>query len=181
MNFDSILIAVEKALPIMVIIFLVVFTLIVLARVILTSLLNHALKQYRKLKNSDKNIFKKVGKKYIKDEDELLRGGKDFKEIPRAHSAVKAEKKARGGAEASGTYELMVSKEQELDKAQLSEMNIVDIVKPIGFWTSMILGQKLTYLIQAAQTINDRDKKGFWVSMIEAKDRAAGRQQGRER
>jgi hypothetical protein len=43
----------------------------------------------------------------------------------------------------------------------------------------MILGQKLTYLIQSAQTLNKRGNKGFWVSMIEAKDRSAGRQHGR--
>jgi hypothetical protein len=180
MNFDSFLHTAEKALPVMLGIFLVVFLLIIIARITLTFLLDHALKQYRKLKESDKNIFKKSEKKFIKEDDELLRGGKDFKDIPRAHSAVKAEKKARGGdINESGSYELMVSKEQELEKEKLQEVNIVDIVKPIGFWTSMILGQKLTYLIQAAQTINDRDRKGFWVSMIEAKDRTAGRQRGR--
>jgi hypothetical protein len=61
----------------------------------------------------------------------------------------------------------------------MNQLEIVDFVKPVGFWTSMILGQKLTYLIQSANVLNKRGNKGFWVSMIEAKDRAAGRQHGR--
>ena len=63
----------------------------------------------------------------------------------------------------------------------MNQMNIVDIVKPIGFWTSMILGQKLTYLIQSAQVLNKRGDKGFWASMIEAKERQAGKQHSRGR
>ena len=45
----------------------------------------------------------------------------------------------------------------------------------------MILGQKLTYLIQSAQMLNKKDSKGFWVSMVEAKDRVAGKQHSRGR
>ena len=63
----------------------------------------------------------------------------------------------------------------------MEQVEIVDIIKPIGFWTSMILGQKLTYLIQSAQMLNKKDSKGFWVSMVEAKDRVAGKQHSRGR
>ena len=45
----------------------------------------------------------------------------------------------------------------------------------------MILGQKLTYLIQSAHIINKRGKQGFWVSMIEAKERQHGKQHSRGR
>jgi hypothetical protein len=168
----------EKALPMLGIIFLVVFSIILLARLILTFLLNNAVKHYHNLKNSDK-FFKKNDQKFIKEEEEKLREKKEFKEVPRAHSAMMAEMKAKENKQQSGSYELIPSEQQELDREQLNEINIVDIVKPIGFWTSMILGQKLTYLIQAANIIKERDKKGFWVSMIEAKDRAAGKQRGR--
>ena len=61
----------------------------------------------------------------------------------------------------------------------MSQVDIVDIVKPIGFWTSLILGEKLTYLIQSAQVLNKRGNKGFWVSMVEAKDRINNRQRSR--
>jgi len=165
MNFASFANGVENALPMLGIIFIAVFSAIVLMRLILNFLLNKAVARYRKLKLSNK-FFKKNDPLFKKE---------DFKEIPQARSKMKAEMKKQQ----NDSYELIVSEEQELDREQLNEINIVDIVKPIGFWTSMILGQKLTYLIQAAQTINNRDKKGFWVSMIEAKDRTAGRQRGR--
>jgi len=171
------LISVEKALPILTMIFVAVFAIILLSRLILLFLLNQALKRYRSLKRSIKKI--PISKKsFIKEEDEL-KLVKD--EIPRAHSAVKAEIMARGGSQQNGSYELMASQEQQLDKEEMNKISIVDIVKPIGFWTSMILGQKLTYLIQSAQVINKRDKQGFWVSMVEAKEREAGKQHARGR
>jgi biopolymer transport protein ExbB/TolQ len=159
------------------IIFVVALLLILLARLIFYFLLNQALKRYRFLKRAiTKNINSK--KDFLKEEDEL-KLVKD--EIPRAHSAVKAEIKARGNSGQDGSYELMESAERQVDKEELNQMKIVDIVKPVGFWTSMILGQKLTYLIQSAQVINKRDKQGFWVSMIEAKEREAGKQHSRGR
>lgn len=58
---------------------------------------------------------------------------------------------------------------------------VVDVVKPIGFWTSLILGQKLSHLVNRAHVLNSREHKGFWVSMVEAQARGAGRQKGRGR
>ena len=69
------------------------------------------------------------------------------------------------------------SKEQESNNSP----QIVDFVKPVGFWTSMVLGQKLTHLINSANIMNNDNRKGFWVRMVEAQDRAAGRQRGRSR
>lgn len=152
-------------------IFLMILGLILLARIVFLFILNQAYTNYRKLKDLATKNHKNT-KKYLKEEEELLRK----RELPRAHSAVKAE---RRNQQPQGSYELIPSKEQELNRQEMSQVEIVDFVKPIGFWTSMILGQKLTYLIQSAQVLNKRGNKGFWVSMIEAKDRAAGRQHGR--
>ena len=88
---------------------------------------------------------------------------------------------AKSSQNQSGSYEIIASEEMERDRQELNDINIVDIVKPVGFWTSMILGQKLTYLIQSAQILNKRGDKGFWASMIEAKERVAGRQHSRGR
>jgi len=163
-----------KTLPILLIIFVTVFFLILLTRLILTLLIHFARKKYAKLKKS--NLFKKKNKpKYEKEEDELLR------EIPKAHSATRANNLARHGQSQNNSYELVASQEQQLEKEEMNEVKIVDIVEPMGFWTSMILGQKLTYLIQSAQVINKRGKQGFWVSMIEAQEQSAGRQHGRSR
>jgi hypothetical protein len=115
-------------------------------------------------------------KKFIKEDEELLR---KLDEIPKAHSATRAGKIGKPAQDQS--YELIPSEEQQQEKKELSEVKIVDVVKPVGFWTSMILGQKLTYLIQSAQIINKQANKGFWASMIEAQEQAQGRERGRTR
>jgi hypothetical protein len=161
-----------KIILVSIAIFLIFFCLILLTRAIFLFVLNQAYKNYKKLKKISAKTHRPSAKKYNKTEDERRRK----RDIPRAHSEVKAE---RRNQQQSGSYEILVSEEQELSRREMNQTEIVDIVKPIGFWTSMILGQKLTYLIQSAQILNKRDNKGFWVSMIEAKDRAAGRQHGR--
>ncbi len=174
----GLLIATKKASPVLLTIFVVVFCAIILMRVILTFLVERAYKKLAK-KMKGKKFFPVKKKKYLKEDEELLR--KKTAELPRAHSEVKAEMRAKQGRESSGSYEIIASEEKERDRKELNEINIVDIVKPVGFWTSMILGQKLTYLINSAQMINKRGDKGFWASMIEAKERVAGKQHSRGR
>ncbi|MDA9817807.1 hypothetical protein N9C35_02065 [Flavobacteriaceae bacterium] len=101
----------------------------------------------------DAEIKKKKQKKFLKEEEVLFR-----------------EKNAEQNVE-------IINKPQ---REQLSA-KIVDIVKPVGFWTSMVLGQKLTHLVNSANLMNKDNRGGFWVSMVEAQDRAAGRQRGRSR
>ncbi len=169
-------IATKNALPLLIAIFAIVFCVILSVRIIFAILIHFARKNYKKLRQNTK-IFKRENiKKYNKEDEELLR---KLDEIPKAHSATRADK--IGKPLQQNNYELIASKEQELEKEEMQKVNIVDIVKPIGFWTSMILGQKLTYLIQSAQIINKRGRQGFWVSMIEAQEQAAGRQHGRGR
>lgn len=156
--------------------FIVVFCFILLVRLFLTIAVDRAYKNLKKLKElATKSSASK--KEYIKEEEEIFL---EKIEIPRAHSQRKAEFKAKqaGMNLGNGQYEVMDSKEQ---KQEMEDVNIVDIVKPVGFWTSMILGQKLTYLVHSAQIINKREDKGFWASMIEAKEKAAGREHSRGR
>jgi len=169
------LVAIKQALPVLAIIFVLVFVLILLIRLIVFLLINQAVKKYRALKKIATKLTKSK-KSFNKKDEELFKVKND---IPRAHSEVKAEMRSKQNQQGSGSYELIASEEQELDRKEMEEVKIVDIVEPIGFWTSMILGQKLTYLVSAAQIINKRSNRGFWVSMIEAKERAAGREHGR--
>ncbi len=174
---EQFFISFEKAIPVLLILFFTVFSLILLTRVIMTFLIDQAYKRYLALKRASKKITR-FKKNFIKEDEELM---KVKFEIPRAHSAVKAELRNKKNQQKSGSYELIPSREQEREQQEKNQVQIVDIVKPIGFWTSMILGQKLTYLIQSAQIINKRGHKGFWVSMIEAKEREHGRQHARGR
>jgi hypothetical protein len=165
-----------KALPVLLTIFFAVFFLILVTRIVFTFLLNQAYQRYLDIKNAGQKLLFSNKKKLKKADEELMR---KKSEIPRAHSEVKAEIWAQENSNSSN-YEIMSSQEREQDQ-EMNQVNIVDIVKPIGFWTSMILGQKLTYLIKSAQALNKRGDKGFWASMIEAKEREAGRQHSRGR
>lgn len=158
----------NQALVIICSLFACVLLAIVVIRLVFNFLLDQASKKYQKIKK----IFPKSNK-YLKEDEELMRL-KD--RIPKAHSQVKSE--LRGNFNNTKPDYEIIAKESEQD---LMQEEIVDIVKPIGFWTSMILGQKLTYLIQSAQMLNKKGKKGFWVSMVEAKDRVSGKQHSRGR
>ncbi len=174
----SFLIALKNALPMLAVIFCIVLLLLLLARFIAILVVNHMMKTYRQIRKISSSVVLKVQgkdkKESDKKEDETL-----LRYIPKSNSQLKAE--ARAAKMGAGQYELMESEQQQLDKHEMQEVKIVGVVKPIGFWTSMILGQKLTYLINSAHILNKRSNKGFWVSMIEAKDRTAGRQHGRMR
>lgn len=170
---NNFVISFKDAAPVLLMIFLAVLLSIFLIRLTFMILFLFAKRKYASLKEKASLVFKKSDKKFKKEDEELLRKI----EIPIAHSETRANKIGKPAE----SYELIPSEEQELAREEMNQVNIVDIVKPIGFWTSMILGQKLTYLIQSAQIINKRGRKGFWVSMIEAQDQAAGRQHGRSR
>lgn len=167
-----------KVFTILLAIFLIVLFAIIIIRLVFAAFLYHASKNLKKIKKLAKKTYSKK-KNYLKEEEELKREKIEF---PKAHSELKAEIKAKNsGISNRGSYELIPSKEQELYQEDLNNVEIVDIVKPVGFWTAMIFGQKLTYLIHSAQVLNKRGDKGFWASMIEAKERESGRQHSRGR
>ena len=94
---------------------------ILITRVVFNFLLEQASKKYRKLKK----LLPKVTK-YIKEEEELMR----YKDnLPKAHSQLKAQYAQNSKNQESPSYEI-IEREKEQDLAQVE---IVDIVKPIGF------------------------------------------------
>ena len=148
----------QDVLPLLLTIFIAVLTSILLIRIIVRILLIFAKKKYQKI------VTKFQEKKFIKVEKILPKADEDLlrkKETPQE------------------IIQKITSAKQQQENQELSEVKIVDIVKPVGFWTSMILGQKLTYLVSSAKIMNKNSHKGFWVSMAEAQERAAGRQKGR--
>ena len=151
----------ETALPILLTLFILVLFGIFITRMVLRIMLHFARKKYDAFK--EKRRLKKEAKNFLPKEDEEL-------------MKVKAEEIA---SYQSPNIQKMPSLEEESEKQELDEVKIVDIVKPVGFFTSMILGQKLTYLVSSAQIMNKNSHKGFWVSMVEAQERAQGRQKGR--
>lgn len=148
---------VKNALPILGAIFVVVFISIVLIRIIARILITAAIKNYKKIKAKIEEDTPIKAEKVLPKED--------------SERFVKKEE----------TRELVqrINNPELEENKELGQTKIVDIVKPVGFWTSMILGKKLTYLLSSAKLMNENSEKGFWVSMIEAQERAKGRERGR--
>lgn len=63
--------------------------------------------------------------------------------------------------------------EPDFDKKE-----IVGMVKPVGRWTAMVLGQKVSYLMQHAETLKTQNDAGYWVNMMHAKDASQGKGRG---
>jgi hypothetical protein len=161
--------------------------LIVLTRIFIGLLFFFIKRRYQKLHIKFKSKKEKLAKFKLKkaflpkEDEELFRKKAQFGKIefPKAHSEIKAE--LRKKRQQQDSYEIIESQEQRLNNEELNSVEIVDFVKPIGYWTSMVLGKKLTYLIQSAQILNKRGDKGFWASMIEAQERLNNRQKSRGR
>jgi hypothetical protein len=153
----------EKTFPILLMIFVAVFLLLLAARLTLTILIHFAQNKYQALaeakknKHNDQELLSNKPK-YPKEDQELFIKKDD---LNKNHS-----------------YEKLPSVGQE-QKPEIDEVQIVDIVKPVGKWTAAILGRELSYLVNSARIMNQKSNKGFWVSMIEAQQMAAGRQRGR--
>lgn len=156
---------IHHALPIIGILFAVTFCLILLARLIIGIWLYFAVKNYQAIKrriNKNKAKFEPVKKTFAKVDEEKFR-------------------KKPGMSPNQDSYQIIPSQEKE-QEPEFERPQIVDLVKPVGFWTSMVLGNKLTYLVSSAKLMNNADnKKGFWTSMVEAQARAAGRERGKGR
>lgn len=160
----QLIIFLKTVLPVLLGIFVAVLIGIFLIRIILKILLLFARKKYRSIVQKIQSKRAVKAEKVIPKEDsELFIQKEEFNQLTPKKNVV----------------EKIVSQTEEQDQRELAETKIVDIVKPVGFWTSMILGQKLTYLVSSAKLMNDNSNKGFWVSMVEAQERAQGREKGR--
>ena len=49
-----------------------------------------------------------------------------------------------------------------------NQERVIGVVKPIGFWTSLILGDKLSEILLRNQALTE-GKNNFWVNLIELK------------
>ena len=70
---------------------------------------------------------------------------------------------------------------EEYDKQQLNQQQtkIIGIVKPIGKWTKLILGQRVVGLMQHANLLKQQNASGYWVNVIYAQRRSREKQKQR--
>ncbi|MFQ3306917.1 MAG: hypothetical protein ACI8ZF_000152 [Candidatus Midichloriaceae bacterium] len=75
-------------------------------------------------------------------------------------------------------------KEDNIEKLQISDdqkkAKIIGIAKEKGFWSKLIMSQKLGYIMNSFSAKNSK-KGGFWVNLINAQSRSEDKHKGRRR
>ncbi len=163
---------VEAIVPIS-IISIMILTIIIVIRIIFYLVILFFSMIY--LKKKKDNRTNKLAPKtnvvvYKKEDEELLRDQK------------KEKKQEREQFNLQGVQRMNDEFEERMSTVNYEEdAKVVGIVKPIGFWTSLILGDQLSQILGRAQALNSKSHKGFWVSMLEAQARGLGRQHNKQR
>jgi ABC-type transport system involved in cytochrome bd biosynthesis fused ATPase/permease subunit len=154
------------------IISVILFSIIMVIRGLFYIIIFIASLFYKPKRTTKKKVSPKTStsvQPYKKEEDELLRDKKlENKKAQEENLILQNVQRMNEDFEKQ-----MEAVDQDYDK-------IVGIVKPIGFWTSLVLGDQLSQILGRAQALNNRSHKGFWVSMLEAQARGIGRQESRQ-
>ena len=97
------------------------------------------------------------------------------KEIVTGQSVSKEYEKLR--EKEAEFQEGLVKVEKKLDLKQ--DTVIVDIAKPVGFWSKLIMSQKLGFMMALTQQINKNHNHGYFVNLIRAQSRSQSKEKGR--
>lgn len=159
----------KEALTIIGILFSIIFCTITLLRIILTIIFRRLINKYKNLLRLLKNKmnFNKESNSQSNKEDKLFR--EKNLEIKKAKNLATVVK---------------INQERDvLNDFNISEnkTKIVGIVKPIGKWTSLILGQKVSYLIQQANQLKQQNDAGYWTNMTKAHATSKSKEKGQGR
>jgi len=159
----------EKDIILDPVISIAIISITLLAIILILRLIFHTILSISSFFYNRKNKTEKTQKTdiipYKKDEEVLLRDKKT------------EEKKFEEEFKIEGVQK--IGEDFEKQDEFFDEDKIVGIAKPIGFWTSLILGDQLSQILGRASALNDKSHKGFWVSMLEAQSRGLGRKKSR--
>lgn len=79
-----------------------------------------------------------------------------------------------------GIYGQDKSLEEYNEKAnEINKTRIVGVIKPIGRWTRLILGQRVVGLMQHMNIIKEQNNDGYWVNLIHSRMQGKERERGR--
>ena len=56
---------------------------------------------------------------------------------------------------------------------------IVDVAKPVGFWSRLIMSQKLGFMMALKQQMNKNHNNGYFVNLMKAQARSQSKEKGR--
>lgn len=158
----------KEALIIISILSIIIFCIIAITRIVALIMLRYTIKKYKALIA----LFKKDK---LPDKEPIY--------VPNSNRPDKLyrdkdiEKKKELEQEKAIFQNVQVMNNRHVEQEQ-SLGNIVGIVKPIGKWTALVMGEKITYLMQHAEELKRQSDKGYWQTKMHAVDHGMGR--GRE-
>lgn len=159
----------REALIFISILSVILFFVITIVRIIATIILKYTISKYLKLLALLRPKDKLDDNKYIpSSRNDILYRDKDIEKQKEqeAQKLVNVQRLPKVGGE-------------EFDlEPNYSKKNIVGMVKPIGYWTSLIMGQRVTSLMQHAEVLKQQNDNGYWVNMMHARDMAKGKNRG---
>ena len=147
----------------------ILFFVITIIRIIATIILKYTISKYLKLLALLRPKDKLDDNKYVpSSRNDIMYRDKDIEKQKEqeAQKLVNVQRLPKVGGE-------------EFDlEPNYSKKNIVGMVKPIGYWTSLIMGQRVTSLMQHAEVLKQQNDNGYWVNMMHARDMAKGKNRG---
>lgn len=138
---------------------------------IYSSTLNVKVRSKRAIKNIDEKSQYRKSPPPRKPHNELYAKVKDKKMEEKAQSAEKAytlglQKYGEQGIELEGVGE---------------EVEIVGLAEPVGFWSRLVMGQKVKFIAARMNLMQQNKKVGAWQVFIQAQSMSQGKSQGRGR
>ena len=125
---------------------LIIFIILILLRLLFYFIFSVLIK----INNFKYNIKNKQNKNNIEPHDNLLRD------------------KNKENKEVFENVEKICGNIEETHIKYNNQERVVGIIKPVGYWTSLILGDKLSEILLKNQALSE-GKNNFWVNLIKLK------------
>ena len=157
----------------------IVFFIITIIRIVATIFYKYTIKKYMQLLSliRPKESFESGGSYVPSNRNDVLFRDKDIEKQKERELKI-IEKQKQQDLQLKNVQRLPKLGQVASEEPNYNKKNIVGIVKPIGYWTSLIMGQRVTSLMQQADILKEQNDAGYWVNMMHARDRAAGKQRG---
>ncbi len=159
----------HKILIVFISLTVIVFIILTIVRIVMALFFLYMIRKYEALIKMIRPKDKKE-KPYIpSSRNDIMYRDKDVEKQKARENAIKLQNVQR----------LPRIGDQDIDlDPDFDKKEIVGMVKPVGRWTAMILGQKVSYLMQHAETLKTQNDAGYWVNMMHAKDASQGKGRG---
>ena len=120
-------------------------------------------------------FFGKKNIKIIVDVNSLIILESIIKQHPNAKNLINTKNKEilKNANRFSNVQSLIIDKNKEIEHS-INNKNNIYVKKNVGFWTNLVLGNKLSNIIDTAKSMN-ANNEGFWTNLVLANRRSRER------